>query len=196
MKIAGKIPSRVERTIAFAKPCPTCTKGGEKTEATKKCTECKGTGNTAIQVTIRALPLGFEEKVREWAPVPRPKKKWVTKDQRAVYDSNGQPLAEEDILAPEYVASVKRMLQLQGAGYIWEALKGDANVQWTSTPPNDGADAEQWQKFLAALYAEMMAANFTAGDLKALIDEIKEISLEKTELFREVREGFSSGESS
>lgn len=142
-----------------------------------------------LEVTIQALPLGFEDQVLAWLPRPRPPKKYAEKAGRVLKDKDGHNVVEEDWQDPEFQARLRRVGTLQGIAFVHEALRADKGVAWDTPEPPNGENREA---FYAAVCDELRAWNFTSGDVRFLIEQILSLGNTKVEDVERAREGFSS----
>jgi hypothetical protein len=141
----------------------------------------------ALTLRVRALPLGFEQKLLDWLPAPRPPRTYATgKGGKVLKDEHNRPVLEEDDRDPAYRSRARHHAMLQGVALLHESLKGDPEVEWeTPEPPSDQGRAA----FYEALYEELKAANFTSGDMASLLEAVTELSAVRVDV-ETTREGF------
>ena len=87
-------------------------------------------------------------------------------------------------------ATLSKVVMLHGVAFVYEALRGDKEVSFTTPFPDRPDEKGVMEAFYTAIMAEMNEANITAGDFRQLISTVRSISLDKTKLFEEAREGF------
>ncbi len=142
-----------------------------------------------IELTIQALPLGYERDVLNWLPSPEPPKIIVTKNGRWVKGADGRPLYDIKEDDPGYQKKSRDMSGMQGMAFIWKALQADAHVVWDT-------DADLFEKdkvgFFGGLHDEMAQAGFASGDVRLLIEAIMQLSNMSDEAVEEAREAFLS----
>ena len=145
-----------------------------------------------INLTIRALPLGFEELVLQRLPPPRPPKKFMMKEGKVLRDERGVPYQELDVENPAFRKAVTHISFLQMIAMVHEALKGDPEVSWETIEPKDDAGAG-WQAFYEGILGEMRAQNLSTGDIKKIVNKVMQLSGVREEDITEARERFLSG---
>lgn len=147
MKISGQVlGGRVTKAITLVRP-----------------------GAEPLNLTIQALPLGFEETVLERLPNPRPARIYAMKGGKVLKDAQGREVERFDTDNPTFIRSSRNMSFLQAIAFVHEALKADKNVTWDTQEAADKS-AVGWEAFYTSLREEMKAANITSGDVKKLMN--------------------------
>lgn len=147
-------------------------------------------GKAELNLTLRALPLGFEETTLQRLPSPRPPRRFALKDGKVLRDGQGTPIQEPDSDNPEYRRKLIHTSFLQMIAFVHEALRGESSLEW-ETPEPKGDDG--WEGFYEGILREMRAANLTTGDIKMLMEKSTELSNIKEEDIAAARERFLPG---
>lgn len=156
----------------------------------------RGDGST-LSLLVQPLPLGFHRRLRSFGLVP------PQPPVRVARDAGGAPLRDAQGLAvtlrddgdAAHLAAVEIYHQRVAVLAVAEALKADADVEFASRPPVDGVSAGEpnaWCLYADALFAELEAAGFTAGDLTHLCGLICRMSRMLDDHLRSARGNFSS----
>jgi hypothetical protein len=110
-------------------------------------------------------------------------------------DGQGQVVTLRDDGDAAYVAAVEVYHQRVAVLAVAEALKADPDVEFATRAPVDGVgagDVATWCLYADALFAELEAAGFTAGDLTQLCGFICRMSRMLDDHLRSARGNFSS----
>ncbi|WP_437186938.1 hypothetical protein SH668x_000309 [Planctomicrobium sp. SH668] len=136
----------------------------------------RGNGDPLL-VTLKPLPLGFNERLRTRGiapPVPPTK---IARDSGAkpIRDPNGIAITMLDKLDPAFVEAMERYHRCVAVLSVVESLRGDSQLTFDSEPPTSNR-GEDWIRFADSLHEEMVDGGFTAGDLIRLFKEVCRLS--------------------
>lgn len=154
----------------------------------------RGDGTT-LSLLVRPLPLGFHRRLRSCGLVPPQPSVRVAREAGGspLRDAHGQAVTIRDESDAAHLAAVELYHQRVAVLAVAEALKGDADVEFATRPPMDSVtDAVAWTSYADALFNELEAAGFTAGDLTQLCGLICRMSRLLDEHLRDARGNFSS----
>lgn len=145
-------------------------------------------GGRDLQLTVTALPIGYDEELERGLPNPVPPVRGPLRDERgSLLREAGRPVPFYDTFDPKYQAERRQAMRRRMTLMIREALRGDSQVQW-ETPEEKGGRSDA--DYADALYAEMRAFGFTEGDLAALIGAVVQASSLTEEELAKGREQF------
>ena len=160
----------------------------------QRVTLVRGDGAT-LSLLVRPLPLGFHRRLRSCGLVPPQAPVRVAREAGGspLRDAHGQAVTFKDESDAAHLAAVELYHQRVAVLAVAEALKGDADVEFASRPPMETVtDVAAWSSFADALFNELEAAGFTAGDLTQLCGLICRMSRLLDEHLRDARGNFSS----
>jgi hypothetical protein len=153
----------------------------------------RGDGTT-LPLCIRPLPLGFHRRLRSVGLVPPQPPVRVARDAGGspLRDAQGHAVTLRDESDAAYLAAVELYHQRVAVLAVAEAIQGDPDVELASRPPVESStEPTAWTGYADALFAELEAAGFTAGDLTQLCGLICRMSRLLDEHLRETRGNFS-----
>ena len=144
--------------------------------------------------TIQPLSLGFHRRLRDRGITP------PAPPTRVARDSSGRPLRDESGLAvtttdatdQQYLDQLERYHQRVAVLAVAESFQADTHVEFETSKPDDHAAADVWTTYADALYAELEAAGFSAGDLILLCNAICRLSNLISDHIDQARSNFSS----
>ena len=154
----------------------------------------RGDGTT-LPLLVRPLPLGFHRRLRSFGLVPPQPPVRVAREAGGspLRDAQGHAVTLRDESDAAYLAAVELYHQRVAVLAVAESLKSDPEVEFVSRPPGESvSEASAWTGYADALFAELEAAGFTAGDLTQLCGLICRMSRLLDEHLRDARGNFSS----
>jgi hypothetical protein len=146
-----------------------------------------------IRITVRALPLGFEEGAEKDIPSPAPRPLGFLYDRKnkPLRDpETGKPLLRTNEESSEFRLEIALVNRLQSVRMIYHAIKDDDNIEFSTDPELLERDPSA---FYDSIYGEMRDAGFTAGDYLKLIRAVLESSGLSQEDVQEAVDDFLSG---
>jgi len=154
----------------------------------------RGDGSV-LPLLVRPLPLGFHRRLRTLGLVPPQPPVRVARDVGGspLRDAQGHAVMLKDESDATYLAAVELYHQRVAVLAVAEALGNDPDIEWNAQPPAQGViESAAWTGYADALFAELEAAGFTAGDLTHLCGLICRLSRLLDEHLRDARGKFSS----
>ena len=141
-----------------------------------------------VELTIMALPLGFEGSATDVYPAPSTPQKYAEGPGGKVLrdPATKKPILVDDKDDPAYKKTSELAQRRQMMFILWEALK-KSELEWDFV--KNHSDPEN-PEFVDAMFQELKTAGFTMGDLAILMEEILKVSNLKDQEVSAAREGF------
>ena len=133
-----------------------------------------------LTLTIRPLPYGFQSRMSQEIPLPRPPAKQVR-------DRQGRPAYVYDERDPDYVKAMEKAQRLQSLCALRYALSEDTTVQW-DTPFDESRPLSEIAK---ETEIELEKTDFPMADAVAIVQAVIQASGITTELLEERTSDFS-----
>lgn len=141
-----------------------------------------------MELTITALPLGFESRASVVFPTPKPPQKYAEgPGGKILRDPNTKkPVLVDDTEDKAWQEANRIAQRRQMMFVIWKALEGE-DIEWNFTKNHSDPTNPE---FVDAMFDELRDTGFTMGDLAKLMEATVEASALKAEEVDEATEGF------
>lgn len=148
-------------------------------------------GEEELEFTVTALPLGYHEVVESLFPTPTPPMTYLRKPGSGKIErdpDSGRPILIPNEDDEDYRARHREAVKLHNAFFVYHAIKEDPNVCFDTS---DETREKKPKDFYSAIYEELKAAGFTAGDINLIIKAVLEVSNLDAEMIEERARDFS-----
>ncbi|REJ71574.1 MAG: hypothetical protein DWQ34_06115 [Planctomycetota bacterium] len=144
-----------------------------------------------LALTMRPLPLGFSQRLRQRGIAPPSPPRRVARDSsgRAIRDESGLAVMVADEQDAEYGLALEAYHRRVAVLAVAESLQADAQIEFESGAPDGNAG---WEAYADSLFAEMEESGFTAGDLVQLCTFVCRLSNLTGEHLTQAAASFSS----
>lgn len=154
-----------------------------------------------LRLTVRGLPVGFEEKISEiFSPPQAPEKpvpagKPAKKGAAPVFlrdPESGRIVLRPDTRDPDYIRDLRQSNRGQAAFIAYHGLSADPNVKFDADPAVLTTDPSA---FYSGVYGELERSGLSGGDLVLILQRVLELSNLDPKAIQRVREDFLSADS-
>lgn len=149
------------------------------------------TDGTELALTVTALPIGTDDRLRAMLTKPVPRLSGFARDEHGkhIRDEDGRLVPAYNLQDPAYQDQLAKYNRLYSVLMIREGLRDDPTIAWeTEAPPPGGSasvptairkgptSARSADEYAEKLYAEFCASGLSMGELNRLLDAVLRIS--------------------
>jgi len=150
----------------------------------------------SLEIELRGLPIGVDDRVRERIPLPAPPSRGVAidpKTRKPLRDAaSGKVMPVVDLYNGGYQAAYRKAVARRMILLVVESLSGQSKLTFDAPRPADDAPARAWEAYADAVEAEFAAGGFTDGHVMQIMQTVMRLTNVTPEELGDAREAFLS----